>query len=39
VEAIFLDVDVPAKWSHFVQLNADRVKELKPMGANITEKR
>ena len=38
VEAIFLDVEVPEKWSSFVQLNADRVKVLKPLGANITEK-
>jgi ferredoxin len=38
VEAIFMDVDVPAKWSSFVQLNADRVKVLKPLGANVTEK-
>jgi len=39
VEAIFLDADVPAKWSDFVQLNADRVRELKPLGANVTQKR
>ncbi|MDY3561919.1 4Fe-4S binding protein [Gemmata sp. JC673] len=32
VEAIFLDGDVPAKWSDFVPLNADRVKVLKPLG-------
>ena len=38
VEAIFMDVDVPAKWSSFVQLNADRVRVLKPLGAHITEK-
>ena len=31
VEAIFLDADVPAKWHSFVQLNADRVKVLKPL--------
>ena len=39
VEALFLDADVPAKWSSFVQLNADRVKVLKPLGAHVTEKR
>jgi ferredoxin len=38
VEAIFLDADVPAKWGDFVQLNADRVKVLKPLGLNVTEK-
>jgi ferredoxin len=39
VEAIFLDADVPAKWSSFVQLNAERVKVLKPLaGAHVTEK-
>lgn len=31
VEAIFLDADVPAKWNSFVQLNADRVRVLKPL--------
>ena len=38
VEAIFLDADVPAKWSGYVQLNADRVNVLKPLGARVTEK-
>ncbi|AWM36246.1 Ferredoxin 1 [Gemmata obscuriglobus] len=38
VEAIFLDGDVPAKWSDFVPLNADRVKALKPLGARVTER-
>ena len=38
VEAIFRDDNVPAKWSAFIQLNADRVKVLKPAGANVTEK-
>lgn len=37
-EAIFLDVHVPAKWASDVQLNADRVKVLKPLGARVTEK-
>ncbi len=32
VEAIYLDVNVPAKWASFVQLNAERVKVLKPLG-------
>jgi ferredoxin len=39
VEAIFPETDVPAKWSGFVQLNADRVAVLKPLGAHVTEKR
>lgn len=38
VEALFMDVDVPAKWADFVPLNADRVKALKPLGARVTEK-
>ncbi len=38
VEAIFLDADVPAKWGSFVQLNADRVKALKPLGVHVTER-
>jgi ferredoxin len=38
VEAIFLDREVPEKWSSFVQLNAERVKVLKPLGARVTEK-
>ena len=38
VEAIFLDVDVPAKWGEFVALNAERVRVLKPAGARVTEK-
>ena len=37
VEAIFLDRDVPTPWTHFVQLNADRVAALKANGP-ITEK-
>jgi ferredoxin len=37
VEAIFIDRDVPAMWTHFVQLNADRVAVLKAAGP-ITEK-
>jgi ferredoxin len=38
VEAIYMDVDVPARWAGYVQLNADRVKVLKPAGAHVTEK-
>jgi len=38
VEAIFLDQEVPEKWAGFVQLNAERVKVLKPLGARVTEK-
>jgi ferredoxin len=39
VEAIFLDADVPEKWAGYVQLNADRVKALKPLpDAHVTEK-
>ena len=38
VEAIYGVTGVPAQWSHFVQLNADRVKVLKPGGGNITQK-
>jgi len=38
VSAIYLDDDVPEKWRGFVQLNADRVKVLRPLGARVTEK-
>lgn len=38
VEAIFFEADVPAQWAGFVQLNADRVKALKPLGPPVTEK-
>jgi len=38
-EAIFMDDDVPAKWHHYIQLNADRVKVLQTIpGAHILEK-
>jgi ferredoxin len=37
VEAIFLDLDVPPKWAHYVELNADRAAALKD-GGPITEK-
>jgi ferredoxin len=39
VEAIFLDLEVPTKWASYIQLNADRVNVLKPLGARVTEKR
>jgi ferredoxin len=39
VEAIFLEADVPAEWEGFVQLNAERVAALKPLGGPITERR
>jgi ferredoxin len=38
VEAIFHETDVPAKWAHFVQLNAERSAALKETGGNITER-
>jgi ferredoxin len=38
VEAIFIAADVPPKWTSYIQLNADRVKVLKPVGARVTEK-
>ncbi len=37
VGAIYQDVDVPPHFTVFIQLNADRVKELKPHG-RVTEK-
>jgi ferredoxin len=38
-EAIFQDVNVPADWNGYIQLNAERVRVLKPVGARVTEKR
>lgn len=38
VEAIYEQSAVPAKWTEYIQLNADRVAALKPAGGNITEK-
>jgi ferredoxin len=38
VEAIYLDDRVPEKWAGYMQLNADRVKVLKPLGARVLEK-
>ena len=39
VGAIFLDTEVPPQWARYVELNAERVKVLKPAGAHVTEKR
>ena len=38
VEAIFIDTDVPSKWTEYIQINAERVNVLKPAGARVTEK-
>lgn len=38
VEAIFHEANVPAQWAAYVQLNAERVAELKGQGGPITEK-
>lgn len=38
VGAIFQEMDVPAKWTSFIQLNAERVQVLKPMEARVTER-
>jgi ferredoxin len=38
VEAIFHDTRVPAQWTAFVQLNAERAGALKNDGGHITEK-
>lgn len=38
VNAIYMDVDVPERWRHFVPLNAERVRALKAVpGAHVTE--
>lgn len=37
VEAIYLDAEVPDRWSGYVSLNAERVRALKPHG-HVTEK-
>jgi ferredoxin len=40
VEAIYFDGNVPEKWSSYVALNAERTRELIPLGtAHVTEKR
>jgi ferredoxin len=38
VEAIYMDVNVPAQWSGYIPLNAERVRVLKPAGARVLEK-
>ncbi|HEY7424787.1 MAG TPA: 4Fe-4S binding protein [Gemmataceae bacterium] len=38
VEAIFHDTGVPAPWTQFIQLNAERASTLKESGGNITER-
>jgi ferredoxin len=38
VEAIFHETTVPARWTEFIQLNAERVRELKERGGHITER-
>ena len=38
VEAIFSEHNVPAAWTHYVQLNADRVRALKVDGQPLTQK-
>jgi ferredoxin len=38
VGAIFAERDVPAKWQHYVALNAERVQALKDGGGHITQK-
>ena len=38
IEAIFRDSDVPAKWAHFIQVNAERVAQLKNHVGHITDK-
>jgi ferredoxin len=37
VEAIFHDSSVPAAWTQFIQLNAERALALKEVGSRITE--
>lgn len=37
VAAIFPEREVPERWSHYIQLNADRVAVLKENGGHITE--
>ncbi len=38
VDAIHYDTEVPLMWDRYIQLNLDRVKVLKPLGAKVTEK-
>jgi ferredoxin len=41
VEAIFAEANVPAQWTNWTQINAEKCAELKPQGgeAHITEKK
>jgi ferredoxin len=38
VEAIFHEANVPVPWSQYIQLNAERVAQLKESGGHITDK-
>jgi ferredoxin len=38
VEAIFHESSIPTAWTHFIQLNAERVAALKQSGGSITER-
>ena len=38
VEAIFHETTVPAQWTQYVQLNAERAAALKQSGGNITQR-
>lgn len=38
VSAIYRDTEVPAKWSSYIALNAERVRALQGTGGNITER-
>ena len=39
VEAIFAEPNVPAQWSGFIQINAEKSAEMKAAGSQITEKK
>jgi ferredoxin len=38
VEAIYAEANVPAQWTSYIQLNAEKAAELKASGGHITEK-
>jgi hypothetical protein len=38
VGAIFSDSEVPAKWQHYIDINAERSAALKESGGHITER-
>ena len=38
VEAIFHETTVPVPWTHFIQLNAERISVLKEAGGHITDR-